>query len=181
MPRSVQKWFPFDLRLLIDQVSRPGALTWCTGGSRGANVWRIHRFWIRAAVPCWILSGRQAVAAGAIYSRAPPWCRSKPSGEHWRSCATRAGSSTLLGPCRGDRDGGRSRSTLHWASAGPQPAKRLALSVEVEELVADPNSARFMNSDSLRIGFCLAPFPVKAAYSIRGRHVHGGRDMANGR
>jgi len=174
MAASVQKWFPFDLRPAVDQVIDQVRFTWCLEDPVVAELPGESPFWIvRRSVLDPFLAAK-AVAAGADLLEGTPVVSIEPSGEHWR-VRTEQGS-TLLARAVVIADGARSRFNAPLGLGALKPRYASALSVEVEGVVADPNSARF-EFGLVRHGFCWA-FPRQGGYSI-GVGTFLGRDLAN--
>lgn len=162
MAASVQRWFPFDLSSVVDQVIRNVRFTWTFADPVEANLPGEAPFWIvrRSVLDAFL--AEKAVDAGATFRfstgaesvqrQGDLWQVLDQQGERWlaRSLLIADGSSSALA------------STL--GLGPPRPRYASTLSVEVECPIREQGVAYF-DFGSVPQGFCWA-FPRHHGYSI---------------
>jgi geranylgeranyl reductase family protein len=162
MAASVQRWFPFDLTPVVEQVIRQVRFTWCLEDPVTAVLPGDAPFWIvrRSALDAFL--AERAVEAGAEAR----WSTVVESIErHDAVWQVRLGDGSRL----------RSRSVVIADGSGSRFAEPLGLgplrpryaatvSVEVEAAVQEPETARF-EFGLVHHGFCWS-FPRRGGYSI---------------
>jgi geranylgeranyl reductase family protein len=162
MAASVQRWFPFDLTPVVEQVIQEVRFTWALEDPVRAPLPGEAPFWIvRRSVLDGFLAER-AVEAGAVLHAATAVESVQRQSEGWRIVDQHG-------------TGWQSRSLLiangsgsPWASSlglgPPRPRFASTLSVEVEGTVLEPGVASF-DFGLVPQGFCWA-FPRLNGYSI---------------
>jgi flavin-dependent dehydrogenase len=162
MAASVQRWFPFDLTPVVDQVIRRVRFTWCLEDPVIATLPGDAPFWIvRRAVLDAFLAAR-AREAGAEVRFGCPVVSITPSGSGWQ---VRQEGGEVLGARSVVLADGSSSSFASALGVGPRrPVFARTLSVEVDAPVEDPDTARF-EFGLVHHGFCWA-FPRSGGYSI---------------
>jgi flavin-dependent dehydrogenase len=162
MAASVQRWFPFDLSPVVDQVIRGVRFTWCLEDPVTAILPGDAPFWIvrRSALDAFLADAARSAGAAvhygcgveAIQRQSDLWCVRTEEGTKLRS------------PVVMIADG----SSSPFASSlglGPQhPRYASTVSLELEADVKEADIARF-EFGLVHHGFCWA-FPRKGGYSI---------------
>lgn len=162
MAASVQRWFPFDLAPIVDQVIQDVRFTWMLEDPVQASLPGAAPFWIvrRSVLDAFLAD--QASRAGASVLYATTAASLQREGDLWR-----------VDDQRGERLVGRSLllsdgSGSPWPSQlglGPtRPRFASTLSVEVEAAIREPGVAYF-DFGLVPQGFCWA-FPRQHGYSI---------------
>lgn len=161
MAASVQRWFPFDLTPVVDQVIEQVRFTWCLEDPVTAVLPGDSPFWIvqRSRLDQFI--SQQAVAAGAQLRDGCLVSSIQRDGDHW---VVEAGAERYAARAVVVADGSQSRFAAELGLGNPRPRYARAVAVEVDADVAEPNTARF-EFGLVRHGFCWA-FPRRGGYSI---------------
>ena len=172
MAASVQRWFPFDLTPVVDQVIEQVRFTWCLEDPVTAVLPGDSPFWIvqRSKLDQFIT--QQAVAAGAELVDATPVSVIERHGDHWsvETAGHRYCSRAVV-----VADGSNSRFAAELGLANPRPRFASAVAVDVDAVVQEPNTARF-EFGLVRHGFCWA-FPRQGGYSIGVGSFIGNNDV----
>ena len=161
MAASVQRWFPFDLTPVVDQVIEQVRFTWCLEDPVTAVLPGDSPFWIVQRSRLDHAVTQQAVAAGAELLDATPVSRIERDGNHW---VVEAAGDRYCSRAVVVADGSNSRFAGELGLANPRPRFASAVAVEVDTTVQEPNTARF-EFGLVRHGFCWA-FPRQGGYSI---------------
>jgi geranylgeranyl reductase family protein len=163
MAASVQRWFPFDLAPVVEQVIRRVRFTWCLQDPVTAELPGDAPFWIvrRARLDAFL--AEQAEQAGAVLRRG---CRAEAvqRGDDGRWQVALAGGECLEAAALVIADGSGSPFAAALGVGPPRPRFAATVSVEVEAPVAEPDTARF-EFGLVHHGFCWA-FPRHSGYSI---------------
>jgi geranylgeranyl reductase family protein len=161
MAASVQRWFPFDLSPVVDQVIEQVRFTWCLDDPVTAVLPGDSPFWIvqRSRLDQFI--AQQAVAAGAELVDAAVVETMERDGDGW---TVTAGGHRYTSRAVVVADGSNSRFASQLALGNPKPRFASAVAVEVEAALSEPNTARF-EFGLVKHGFCWA-FPRQGGYSI---------------
>ena len=161
MAASVQRWFPFDLTPMVDQVIEQVRFTWCLEDPVTAVLPGDSPFWIVQRSRLDHAVTQQAVAAGAELLDATPVSGIERDGNHW---VVEAAGDRYYSRAVVVADGSNSRFAGELGLANPRPRFASAVAVEVDTTVQEPNTARF-EFGLVRHGFCWA-FPRQGGYSI---------------
>lgn len=162
MAASVQRWFPFDLSPVVDQVIQEVRFTWTLDDPVRAKLPGEAPFWIvRRSILDAFLAERAAQAgvtfrfsttAESVSRQGDLWLVADQNGELWR------GRSLLIA------DGSASPLAGPLGLGPPRPRFASTLSVEVECPIQEPGVAYF-DFGSVPQGFCWV-FPRDQGYSI---------------
>lgn len=162
MAASVQRWFPFDLSPVVEQVIRRVRFSWCLEDPVIAELPGDAPFWIvrRSRLDAFLVD--QAVAAGArllqplaaeqLQRRQDLWHVGLSNGSELQARAV------LIA------DGSGSRLAVAHGLGPARPRYAATVSVEVDAEVAEPDTARF-EFGLVHHGFCWA-FPRQGGWSI---------------
>jgi geranylgeranyl reductase family protein len=163
MAASVQRWFPFELSPVVEQVIRRVRFTWCLQDPVTAELPGDAPFWIvrRARLDAFL--AEQAEQAGAVLRRG---CRAEAlqRGADGRWQVALAGGERLEAPALVIADGSGSPFAAALGLGPARPRFAATVSVSVEGPVAEPDTARF-EFGLVHHGFCWA-FPRRGGYSI---------------
>lgn len=175
MAASVQRWFPFDLAPIVDQVIREVRFTWALEDPVRATLPGEAPFWIvRRSVLDSFLAHQVARAGGTVcFSTAAEkvdptgdlWTVLDQHGQRWQA------RSVLVA------DGSSSPLAARLGLGPPKPRFASTVSVEVEGPLQEPGVAYF-DFGSVAQGFCWA-FPRHGGYSI-GVGTFIGQEEVNG-
>ena len=161
MAASVQQWFPFDLRPVVEAVIQRVRFTWDLEDPVVAELPGASPFWIvrRSRLDAFLME--RAQEAGAVFRSGQPVERVWRDGEQW--CVELPGE-TLR--CRALllADGSGSQLAAPLGLGPRQPRYATTLSVELEGAVADLETAHF-GFGLVPQGFCWA-FPREGGMSI---------------
>jgi geranylgeranyl reductase family protein len=162
MAASVQRWFPFDLTPVVDQVIRQVRFTWCLEDPVTAVLPGDAPFWIvrRSVLDAFLRE--QAAAAGAEVRCGTGVESIARQDDHWQ-VADGAGRS-LRAAAVVVADGSSSRFAEALGLGPSRPRFAATVSVEVEAEVREPATARF-EFGLVHHGFCWS-FPRRGGYSI---------------
>ena len=173
MAASVQRWFPFPLLPVVDQVIERVRFSWCLEDPVVAELPGDSPFWIvrRSRLDQAIVD--QAVRAGAELLDASPVETIEREGNHWCvvSRGHRYSAATLV-----LADGSASPFATALGLGPPRPRFAAAVAAEVEATVVDLATARF-EFGLVRHGFSWA-FPRQGGWSI-GVGTFVGREAAD--
>ncbi|MEY3928622.1 MAG: hypothetical protein RLZZ516_332 [Cyanobacteriota bacterium] len=173
MAASVQRWFPFPLLPVVDQVIERVRFSWCLEDPVVAELPGDSPFWIVRRSRLDQAIAEQAVQAGAELLDRSPVEAIERHGDHW--CVV----------CPGHRyrartlvvaDGSASPFATELGLGPPRPRFAAAVAAEVEATVLDPATARF-EFGLVRHGFSWA-FPRQGGWSI-GVGTFVGREAAD--
>ena len=162
MAASVQRWFPFDLSPVVDQVIEQVRFTWCLQDPVTAVLPGDSPFWIvrRSKLDAYL--AEQASAAGARVLTGEAVEQIERDGDHWR--VVLAGGQSLASRGLVVADGSSSRFAQPLGLGPARPRYASAVAIEVEAEVREPATARF-EFGLVQHGFCWA-FPRQGGYSI---------------
>ena len=162
MAASVQRWFPFDLSPVVEQVIEEVRFTWNLGDPVRAQLPGAAPFWIvrRSNLDAFLANRaaeagvtlRYGTAATAVFREGDLWWVTDQRGERWSS------RSLLIA------DGSASPLATQLGLGPPRPRYASTLSVEVECPIQEPGVAYF-DFGSVPQGFCWV-FPRQQGYSI---------------
>jgi geranylgeranyl reductase family protein len=162
MAASVQRWFPFDLSPVVDQVIRQVRFTWMLEDPVLANLPGEAPFWIVRRSNLDAFLAERAAEAGATLRHSTAvqtvqregglWQVADNNGERWQA------RSLLIA------DGSSSTLASRLGLGPPRPRFASTLSVEVDCPLLEPGVAYF-DFGSVPQGFCWA-FPREHGYSI---------------
>ncbi len=173
MAASVQRWFPFDLSHVVDQVIREVRFTWALEDPVRAVLPGEAPFWIvRRNVLDAFLADR-AGEAGAELRFGTEVVSVERQGELWNVVdqhGQRLASRSLL-----IADGSSSTLPGRFGLGPPRPRFATTLSLEVECPIANPDLARF-DFGLVPQGFCWV-FPRQQGYSIGVGTFLGAEDL----
>lgn len=173
MAASVQRWFPFDLLPVVDQVIARVRFTWCLEDPVIAELPGDSPFWIVQRSRLDQAIAEQAVAAGADLQDSSPVEAIRREGDLWcvqtSSHVYRARALVLA-------DGSASPFAAPLGLGPARPRFAAATAVEVEAPVLEPDTARF-EFGLVHHGFCWA-FPRQGGWSI-GVGTFVGREPAD--
>lgn len=162
MAASVQRWFPFDLSPAVDQVIRQVKFTWCLGDPVTAELPGDAPFWIvRRSVLDAFLASRAQAAGAEVRFGCPVEAVSRINGL-WS--VRLGGGERVRAPSVVIADGSASRFATSLGLGSPRPRYAATVSVEVDAVVDDPETASF-EFGLVHHGFCWA-FPRQGGYSI---------------
>jgi geranylgeranyl reductase family protein len=175
MAASVQRWFPFDLLPVVEQVIREVRFTWALADPVRATLPGEAPFWIvRRSVLDAFLAER-AAQAGADLRYGIAAHAVEREGELWRVVDQRGGS--LLARSLLIADGSGSTLATRLGLGPPRPRFASTLSLEVEGPLLEPGVAAF-DFGLVPQGFCWS-FPRRGGTSI-GVGTFIGQDDLNG-
>jgi geranylgeranyl reductase family protein len=162
MAASVQRWFPFDLSPVVEQVIRRVRFTWCLEDPVTAELPGEAPFWIvrRSRLDAFLCD--QAVAAGAEVVSGAEVVAIRRHGEAWQVACADGASRTARAVVVADGSASPFAAPLGLGPARPRYAS--TVSVEVETPVPEPDTARF-EFGLVHHGFCWA-FPRRGGASI---------------
>lgn len=162
MAASVQRWFPFDLSPVVEEVIREVRFTWALGDPVRATLPGEAPFWIvrRSVLDAFLAD--QAAQAGAALHYATAAVAAERQGEGWRVVDQHGVS--WLGRSLLVADGSGSRLASHLGLGPPRPRFASTLSLEVEGPVLERGVAAF-DFGLVPQGFCWS-FPRRQGYSI---------------
>jgi geranylgeranyl reductase family protein len=162
MAASVQRWFPFDLSPVVDQVIRKVRFTWCLEDPITAILPGDAPFWIvRRSVLDGFLATRAQEAGAEVRFECPVEGISRHNGL-W-SVRLRGGESVLARAVV-IADGSASRFATSLGLGSPRPRYAATVAVEVDAVVSEPETARF-EFGLVTHGFCWS-FPRQGGFSI---------------
>lgn len=174
MAASVQRWFPFDLEPVVDQVIRQVRFTWCLEDPVVAELPGDSPFWIvRRSVLDAYLADRAGEAGAALRFGEAATGVGREAGI-WQ--VTTSAGSTLRAAALVIADGSESRWANELGLGPARPRYAATVSVEVEAAVQEPDTSRF-EFGLVHHGFCWA-FPRQGGYSI-GAGTFIGRDQGD--
>jgi geranylgeranyl reductase family protein len=162
MAASVQRWFPFDLSPAVDQVIRRVRFTWALEDPVAAELPGDAPFWIvrrRVLDPYLAAKAQEAGACLCCSSTAEAIGRENGL---WHVRLT--GGEALSAPGLVVADGSGSRHAGALGLGPPRPRFASTVSVEVEGLLNEVDTARF-DFGLVHHGFCWA-FPRQGGTSI---------------
>ena len=173
MAASVQRWFPFPLQPVVDQVIRRVRFSWCLEDPVIAELPGDSPFWIVQRARLDQAIAEQAVAAGAELQDGSPVETIRRDGDHWvvETPGHRYQASALV-----LADGSASPFAASLGLGPARPRFAAAVAVEVEAPVLEPDTARF-EFGLVRHGFSWA-FPRLDGWSI-GVGTFVGREPAD--
>ncbi len=173
MAASVQRWFPFDLLPVVDQVIARVRFTWCLEDPVIAELPGDSPFWIVQRSRLDQAIAEQAVAAGADLQDSSPVEAIRREGDLWcvqtSSHVYRARALVLA-------DGSASPFAAPLGLGPARPPVAAATAVEVGAPVLEPATARVVFG-LVHHGFCWA-FPRQGGWSI-GVGTFVGREPAD--
>ena len=173
MAASVQRWFPFDLLPVVDQVIARVRFTWCLEDPVIAELPGDSPFWIVQRSRLDQAIAEQAVAAGADLQDSSPVEAIRRDGDLWCVQTSRhvyRARALVLA------DGSASPFAASLGLGPARPRFAAATAVEVEAPVLEPDTARF-EFGLVHHGFCWA-FPRQGGWSI-GVGTFVGREPAD--
>lgn len=161
MAASVQRWFPFDLRPVVEAVIERVRFTWDLADPVVAPLAGESPFWIvrRSRLDAFLME--RACEAGARFRSGVAAERIWRDDGHW---CVQGGGDTLRARALLLADGSGSRHATALGLGPARPRYATTVSVEVEGPVADPGTAHF-GFGLVPQGFCWA-FPRQQGYSI---------------
>ena len=162
MAASVQRWFPFDLSPVVDQVIHEVRFTWCLKDPVTALLPGDSPFWI---VRRTLLDGfltTQAHDAGAEVRFESPVDGIVRHNGLWS--VNLRGGECLLTRAVVIADGSASRLATSLGLGSPRPRYAATVAVEVDAVVNEPETARF-EFGLVPHGFCWC-FPRQGGYNI---------------
>jgi geranylgeranyl reductase family protein len=162
MAASVQRWFPFDLTPVVDQVIRQVRFTWCLEDPVTAVLPGDAPFWIvrRSVLDQFLAAQAERAGADVRYGQSVETLVRQD--DHWRVELT-AGRSVLAHAVL-IADGSSSRFATALGLGPPRPRFATTVSLELDAEVRDPDTARF-EFGLVHHGFCWS-FPRRGGYSI---------------
>ncbi|MEI8249647.1 MAG: geranylgeranyl reductase family protein [Synechococcus sp. ELA057] len=175
MAASVQRWFPFPLLPVVDQVIRQVRFTWCLEDPVTAELPGDSPFWIVRRSRLDQAIAEQAVVAGAALEERSIAETIDRDGDHWR-VGTRDRSYRSRALVLADGSASPFAARLGLGPARPRFAAATAVEVELEGPAQLPDTARF-EFGLVRHGFSWA-FPRQNGWSI-GVGTFVGREPAD--
>jgi flavin-dependent dehydrogenase len=162
MAASVQRWFPFDLSPAVDQVIRRVRFTWALEDPVAAELPGDAPFWIvrRRVLDPYLAAKAQEAGAELRCSSSAETIGREAGLWHVRL----AGGETLRAPGLVVADGSGSRHAGALGLGPPRPRFASTVSVEVDGLLNEADTARF-DFGLVHHGFCWA-FPRQGGTSI---------------
>ncbi|MFM7652275.1 MAG: NAD(P)/FAD-dependent oxidoreductase [Vulcanococcus sp.] len=173
MAASVQRWFPFPLQPVVDQVIRRVRFSWCLEDPVIAELPGDSPFWIVQRARLDQAIAEQAVAAGAELQDRSPVEAIRRDGDHW---VVEIPGHRYQAPALVLADGSASSFAASLGLGPARPRFAAAVAVEVEAPVLEPDTARF-EFGLVRHGFSWA-FPRRDGWSI-GVGTFVGREPAD--
>lgn len=162
MAASVQRWFPFDLSPAVDQVIRRVRFTWALEDPVAAELPGDAPFWIvRRRVLDSYLAAKAQEAGACLRCSSTAEAIGRENGL-WHVRLT--GGEALSAPGLVVADGSGSRHAEALGLGPPRPRFASTVSVEVEGLLNEVDTARF-DFGLVHHGFCWA-FPRQGGTSI---------------